>query len=179
MKTLRTLGLALLLGLAVISASSGAFAETALVTTVSVPAVSAVGPNGDVVVPITVNSATGMIAVQFAVGYDDTVLTPTGVYKTAFADSMELLYNVPTPGDLLISMFGVTPINGTGDVAWVVFHAVGANGTSSPVTFGQADVNEVPVGATGGTVNVTAAASVISMPDDADGENGTNVSVPV
>src|SRR6185503_20950235 len=72
-----------------------------------------------------------------------------------------------------------TPINGTGQVCWVVFHAIGSNGSSSPVTFNQSDVNEAPVGATGGTVNVTSATSIISMPDTANGETGTNVAVPV
>lgn len=175
MKTLRTLGLALLVGLSVIGTAIAA----PEVTTLSVPATSTVGPGGDLVVPVGISSASGMLSLQLAIGYDPAILTPTGVYKTAFGSSLEMEFNTPTPGDLLISMFGVTPINGTGEMCWIVFHAVGANGTSSSLTFDQSDVNEVPTGATGGSVSVTAATSVISMPDTAGGENGVNVAVPV
>jgi hypothetical protein len=178
MKTLRQLGLALLVGLTVIMGITAAIGAPE-VTTISVPSSQAVGPNGDVVVPVSVNLASGMVSVQLAIGYDSAVLTPTGVYETSFGDSMELVFNVPSPGDLRITQYGVTPITGTGEVCWVVFHAIGSNGTSSSLVFNQADVNEVPTGATGGTVNVTAATTVISMPDDANGETGTNVAVPV
>jgi hypothetical protein len=154
MKTIRQLGLALLVGLTVIVGFSAVFGAPEL-TTISVPSSSIVGPNGDVVVPVTVSSASGMLSVQLAIGYNSAVLTPTGVYKTSFADSMELVTNVPSPGDLRITLFGVTPINGTGDVCWVVFHAIGSNGSSSSLVFSQADVNETPIGATGTASGLT------------------------
>ena len=51
---------------------------------------------------------------QFDLQYDPAVITPTGiipagVYKTNYTDGFELVYNVPSPGDLLITM-------GAGDV---------------------------------------------------------------
>ena len=179
MKILRQLGLALLVGMTVIGAVTAA--STAVAATVSVPAVSTVGPGGAVVVPVTVSPATGMLSLQLAIAYNPAVLTPTGVYKTSYADSFELVYNVPSPGDLRISMFGTTALSGSGEVCWIVFHAVGANGSSSSVSFTQAEINEGQISSTpsGGTVNVTAATSVISMPDTANGETGTNVAVPV
>jgi len=122
-----------------------------------------------------------MVSLQLAIGYDPAVLTPTGVYKTAYADSFELVYNVPSPGDLRIKMYSVTAASGSGEVCWIVFHAVGASGSSSAVVFNQAEINEGQIASTpsNGTVNVTAATSVISMPDNANGETGTNVAVPV
>jgi hypothetical protein len=151
-------------------------ASMAVAATVSVPATSVVGPGGDVVVPVTVSPATGMLSLQMAIAYNPAVLTPTGVYKTSYADSFALVYNVPSPGDLRISMFGVTALSGSGEVCWIVFHAVGGNGSSSSVSFTQAEINEGQISSTpsGGTVNVTSASSVISMPDDANGETGTN-----
>jgi hypothetical protein len=179
MKTLRQLGRTLLVGLAVMGAVAAFSAVEA--ATVSVPSVSTVGPNGDVVVPVTVTPATGMLSLQLAIGYNPAVLTPTGVYKTSYADAFELVYNVPSPGDLRITLFGTAPASGSGEVCWIVFHAVGANGTSSSITFNQAEINEgqIPSTPSNGTVNVTAATSVISMPDTANGETGTNVAVPI
>jgi len=179
MKMLWTLARTLLVALAIAGTTAGA--DVALAATVSVPSVSTVGPNGDVVVPVTVSPATGMVSLQLAIGYNPAVLTPTGVYKTSYADAFELVYNVPSAGDLRITLFSATAASGSGEVCWIVFHAVGANGTSSSVTFNQAEINEGQISSTpsNGTVNVTSATSVISMPDDANGETGTNVAVPV
>jgi hypothetical protein len=179
MKTLRQLGRTLLVGLVVMGGAAALSATPA--ATVSVPSVSTAAPNGDVLVPVTVSPATGMVSLQLAIGYNPAVLTPTGVYKTAYADSFELVSNVPSAGDLRITLFSVTPAPGSGEVCWIVFHAVGANGTSSTLTFNQAEVNEgqIPSTPSNGTVNVASATSVISMPDTANGETGTNVAVPV
>jgi hypothetical protein len=57
---------------------------------------------------------------------------------------------------------------------------LGAAGSSTPVTLVRHDLNEgnIPSTATVGTLSVSAAAT-IAMPDDADGENGSTIAIPV
>jgi len=68
----------------------------------------------------------------------------------------------------------VTPLSGSGEVCWIVFRAVGASGTSSSLVFNQAELNEGNISSTpqGGVVNVTAAASTISMRTTRTGRTG-------
>src|SRR5438093_10997461 len=118
MKTVKTFTLALFLVLVFTWAL-----PAAAVSVVSVPATASVSPGGDVVVPITVNPADGVISMDFAVQYDSGVLTPTGVFRTAYTNGFSLEWNVPTPGDLRVSLFSVDPLAGSGEVVWIRFHA--------------------------------------------------------
>src|SRR5437867_1525251 len=164
MKTIKALCLTLLLGLAVFAGSGPAVAAVATVANVSVPAVSKAGPGADVVVPITVSPADGVVSMQFDLSYNPAVITPTGVYKTAFTNSFELVYNVPSTGDLRITLYATAPLTGSGEVAWIVFRALGAPGTSSPLTWLQHELNEnnIPSSASGGVVRAVAPHSTIS-----------------
>src|SRR5437773_2488418 len=165
MKTLKSLCLTLLVGLAVFAAAGPAVAAVDTVANVSVPAVSKAGPGADVVVPISVDPADGVVSMQFEITYDPAVITPTGVYKTSYTNSFELVSNVPSPGDLRITMYAVSPLSGSGEVAWIVFRAVGAAGTSSPLTWVQHELNEnnIPSTSSDGVVNIVATQSTISM----------------
>ena len=176
MKTARTLSLALFLAVVLCGALPAAAQST-----ISLPASTNVAPGGDAVVPITVSPADGVISMDFAIAYDPAVVSPTGVFKTAYTDGFNLVFNTPSPGDLRIAMFSSTPLSGSGEVAWIVFHAVGAAGTFSPLTWTQHDLNEgsIPSSASNGQANIVAAQSTISMPDDAAGANGSTVGVPV
>src|SRR5213594_1978419 len=101
MRIVKAHSLALLLGLGLNWATLAAADSV-----VSVPALSQVRSGGDVVVPVNVSPADGVISMQFELQYDPAVITPTGiapagVYKTAYTDGFELFTNVPSPGHLL------------------------------------------------------------------------------
>src|SRR6185369_7719325 len=115
------------------------------------------------------------------VTYDENVLTATGVYRSNYSNSMTLVPNLSVPGALSFVLFDFTPLSGTGEVAWIVFHAVGATGTSSSLTMTQHDLNEglIPSVAHNGVVNVLSRDVVFSMPDNASGAAGSTVSVPI
>src|SRR5262245_53182780 len=147
---------------------------------VSVPPSLAVPPAGDVVVPVTISPSDGVLALDLRVGYDPAVLTPTGVFTTGYASGFEINWSVPEPGTVALSIFGATPLSGSGEVAWILFHAAGTAGSSSAVTLTQHDLNEgnIPSTASNGTISVTSSAT-ITMPDDANGESGLSLAVPV
>ena len=158
------------------------WAVPALATSVvSVPSPLFVSPGGDAVVPISVSPADGVIAVDATITYNPAVVTPTLVTTTAYTSNFELQYNVPSAGTLQISMFSATPLSGSGEVAWVVFHAVGGDGSSSAITLTQHDLNEnnIPSTASNGTLSVAAATSTISSPDTSQGAPTFSVHIPI
>ena len=176
MKVLKTSAMLLFVVLAC------AWAAPALATSVvSVPSSLFVPPGGDAVVPISVSPADGVISLDATITYDSAVITPTLVTKTAYTSGFELLYNVPSAGTLQISMYSAGPLSGSGEVAWVTFHAVGGNGSFSAVTLTQHDLNEnnIPSTASNGTLSVATAASTISTPDDSQGTQTFSVHVPI
>ena len=132
MRYLKTIGLVLFLALC------GSLSHAA---TVSLPAAS-VCPGEDLVVPIAVNPADGVLGMDLKVAYDPSVVTPTAVYTTAFSSGMTLVWNVPVAGQLEIAIFGTAPLAGTGQVAYVAFTAVGSVGASTALTWVQHDLNE-------------------------------------
>src|SRR5436309_5410690 len=85
-------------------------------SSVSLPAIVGVSPGGDVVVPIHVDPADGVISMDFAITYDGTLLTATNVTTTAFTSGWNLEWNVPSSGDLRIVMYSSTALSGSGDV---------------------------------------------------------------
>jgi hypothetical protein len=157
-------------------------AVPALATSVvSVPSPLSVSPGGDAVVPISISPADGVLSLDATVTYNPAVVTPTLVTTTAYTSTFGIQYNIPSAGTLEISLFSATPLAGSGEVAWIVFHAVGGNGSSSAITLTQHDLNEnnIPSTASNGMLNVATAASTISTPDDSQGAPTFSVHVPI
>src|SRR5439155_6274288 len=171
----RTLSLMLML-----AALLGWAAPAAADSAVSLPASTGVAREGDVVVPISVDPADGVVGMDFTIQYDPAVLTPTGVYTTAYTNGFQAQFNVPSPGQLRIGMFATSPLAGSGEVVWVVFHS-GFNAVPTSLTLTQHDLNEgqIPSHASNGQVSVDTASSTLSLPDDARGNNGSTVPVRV
>src|SRR5947209_1906230 len=118
MKIVRTLSFILVLA-AIWSWAGLAAADSS----VSLPASVGVAPDGDVVVPITVDPADGVVGMDLTIQYDPAVLTPIGVYTTSYTNGWQALFNIPSPGQLRIGMFSSNPLAGSGEVAWVIFHS--------------------------------------------------------
>ncbi len=131
--------------------------------------------------PIRVNPADGVTAMDFVFDYDPDVVTPTGVYRTGYANGFSLAPDLGTSGTVRVTLASATPLAGAGDVAWVLFRILGAAGASTDLTWVSAQLNggAVPAATQDGKVTVIAAPSRVSMPDDATGAPGAQVSVPV
>ena len=98
---------------------------------VSVPATTDFGLGQDVVVPITVTNAVNVIGMDFVLTYDSTKFTATSVSATPSTSGWTLMSNLRPAGQITIGMYSGTPLNGTAQVAWIVFHAIGNEGDTS------------------------------------------------
>ncbi len=150
-------------------------------STVSLPDDIRACPDSRVIVPVTVSPATGVLAMDLAFTYDPAVLRAVEVQQTSFTAAMSLTYNLALPGKVDISLFGSSPLSGSGTVAWVVFDAIGAVGSTTALHWveHQLNENEVPSAADDGSASVVAAQVSLSVPTDVVGVPGSHVIVPV
>jgi hypothetical protein len=139
-------------------------------TLVSMPLDAAGPPGGTVLVPVVSDPADGILVLGLTLVYDPEVLIATDVRQTPISDHCGLAFNLSTPGLALISIFSVAgPMSGTGPVAEVEFHLVGAAGESSVLDLTRGDINE-------GTVATTLVDGLCTICDDTDGdEDGVSV----
>ena len=158
----------------------GSFAATAATVTLQ-PAQNG-GTGHDLVVPVVVDPADGVTAMDFLFTYDPAVLQATGVYLTAFTDGFALSSNLATPGQVSASLsFGVGPLAGKGEVAWVVFRVLGATGTSSALTWVNCTLNAGAISSTcvNGSISVVSRTAVMSVPDGLKTGPATTITVPI
>jgi hypothetical protein len=104
----RTLSWTLTLGAFLVLGASPAGAVSA----VSLPSSATVAPGGDVVVPIVVSPADSVLGMDFTIGYDPAILTPTGVFTTSFTDGFNAFFYISSPGQLRISLFSTDAAGG-------------------------------------------------------------------
>lgn len=93
-------------------------------------------------VTMTIDNAAGILGTDLVVTYNAAVLQATSVSKTALTNPHTLTTNLGTPGVIRISLFGTTPLSGSGAFLTLGFNAVGAEGSTSPLTFQSASFNE-------------------------------------
>ena len=148
---------------------------------VSVPAASQTGPSADVLVPVTVEPADGVQSVSLRLLYDPAVLAVAGAYPTPFTAGARVTAVDQAAGDLRVTLTGASGLSGAGEVVWVVFHAIGAAGSSSALTLLEHDLNQGQISSTAsdGIVTSVPGPSVISAPGTANGAPGWTVDVPV
>jgi hypothetical protein len=149
-------------------------------STVSLPVGAKTATGLDIVVPITVSPADGATTLDLTFDYNPTVLTATGVYGTAYASGFTIAANLSTPGTVGLTMNGATPLAGSGEVAWVVFHVTGATGASSPLTWVSALLNAGALGSqtVNGSFSVVSAPATIGSPD-AQATPGAQIQIPI
>jgi hypothetical protein len=97
---------------------------------------------GTVAVPISATPATGGQAFDLTVRFNQNVVNALSAAKTPLTTSMTLTSNLATPGLAIISLFGVTPITGSGPLVNITFATTGAVGTKTPMDITQGDINE-------------------------------------
>jgi hypothetical protein len=104
-------------------------------------------PGSEIVVPVTIGdvSGKGVLAYQFEMNYDPAVLAPAAnpvVIGGTMSDNMSITANADTPGVLRVVVFGASPMNGQGTLLNLKFTAIGAAGTTSPLSWQEFMLNE-------------------------------------
>ncbi len=159
----------------------GAGIAGAQAATVRLPQNARSGTGLDIVVPVSVEPADGVTSMDFVIQYDPAQVQPTGVYRTAFAQSFQLTSDLATPGEVDLSLTGAAPLTGNGEVAWIVFRVVGATGESADLLWVTASLNggAIPADTIDGRIAIRSATATIFVPDDAQGEPGSQVVIPI
>jgi hypothetical protein len=149
---------------------------------VRIPTNLKAGTAADVVVPVIVDPAAGVGSLELVFTYDGAVLQPAAAYRTAATDGFSLLVDLATPGTVALDLAGA-PLGATGaaEVVWVLFDVVGPSGSLSDFVWTSAVLNggALASSTTNGKVTVAAAASVVDMPDNAQGIPGGTLVVPI
>ena len=136
---------------------------------------------GDLVVPLRLDPAEAVTSIDFTLQFDPMVLQASAVYTTDYTHAFTLTADFSQADSVQVTLNSVAPLVGNGEIAWVVFNAVGAAGDSSTLSWSAVSLNggDIPVTTTDGQVDVVATAGTISVADDANGAPGMNVFVPL
>ncbi|MDM7922269.1 MAG: cohesin domain-containing protein, partial [Pyrinomonadaceae bacterium] len=112
-------------------------------------------------VPVTIGdiSGKGVIAYQFDVAFDPTVIEPADVaadIEESLSSGMNLVFNSAEPGLLRVAVYGIIPIEGKGVLMNLNFDVVGAKGSGTELVIKTALLNEgsVKASAVNGKVGV-------------------------
>lgn len=115
-------------------------------------------PVTTVTVPVNVDdvSGKGLLSFDTRITYNSSVINSPSVSLTALTSGRTLTVNNTTPGLIIISVFGDTPLAGSGDLLNITFNVVGSIGTTSGVNFNSFVFNEgTPcLSTSNGSVNV-------------------------
>ncbi|MCU0225764.1 MAG: cohesin domain-containing protein [Acidobacteria bacterium] len=134
----------------------------------------------DVVIPIRLESADGVSAIDFSFDYDATVARATGVFRTTYSQSYTLSSNLATPGRVSLSLSAGLPLVGSGEVAWIVFRLQAAAGQSALAWFScSLNGGTLPCTTQNGTLTIATADSIVRVPDDAGSGPATTLTVPI
>ena len=146
--------------------------------TVSIDAPAEVGPDSDFTVNINITEVTDFDACNYDVSFDASVLRldnvtsgligstaiPVDVYNEISAGTYRVIQNVP----------GISGVSGSGYLAVLHFHVLGAEGDSSTITFSNGVIasslaEEITATWVGGSVEVTVTPVAVSLdaPDEA------------
>ena len=155
------------------------------VPTMALSLPDAIATSGSVVqVPISAGPADGAFGIDLTITYNPAVLTAQDVTATGIASTagFVVIKNLNTPGTVVISMYGPQdPLSGSGAIANIQFQAIGAAGSSTPLTFTYASANEghIPTSTDNGSFTVVAPGATLTLPDTAQGGPGATVQVPI
>jgi len=97
-------------------------------------------------------------------GYDPSIVTPSGAYTTGLTAGHTLVPELRPPDEIRLTLTGPV-LNGAGDVAWVAFAVHGSTGASSPLTWRACQLNDglVPCETHDGRIDVATAAVTVML----------------
>src|SRR5712692_1547958 len=130
-----------------------AVAAAANAQTVTVGSVS-VHCGDQIEVPVTVDSVSGMLSLEFRVAYDTARLTFTNAATGALTSGFSLSSNA-SGGVLRVAMASGTPVSGGGAVANLTFTAASAVSSFSTLTISNVLINDNPRAGNSGAANIT------------------------
>jgi hypothetical protein len=116
--------------------------------TLSLPADAGAPGATSVIVPLTIDESDGVLGTDLLIGYDPSVALAIGVTAASLAAGQTLTVNLSTPGALRIALFGPQPLTGGGVLLELRFESTGPPGSSTPLEFVLADLNEGEIPAT-------------------------------
>ncbi len=106
-------------------------------------------------IPVRVENAQGLVAMDLTIGYDATVLTFVSATKSALTGRFNLAMNSNQTNKVLISMASDTSISGSGDILMLKFQAKTAiAATSTQITIDSVNINSINdgIGIQNGTI---------------------------
>ncbi len=111
---------------------------------ITLPAITNVPRNSQFTVPITVDSVTGrgILSYTFRLNYNAATVTPILVDNAGTISSAMSITVNSTPGALLVTASGTSPLVGSGTLLNIRFLATSGIGTNSPLSFGSFEFNE-------------------------------------
>ena len=104
-------------------------ASFAAAATLTLPPDAGASPGFTVVVGLSIDDAAGMLGTDLVVTYDPAVVTATAVTTTGVSASHALTHNLAPAGMIRISLFGTTPLSGSGSLLAITIEAVGPPGS--------------------------------------------------
>ncbi len=149
--------------------------------TVSLPPGLVDGSAVDIVVPIGVAPADGIVALDLAFEFDPAVLEPRAAYATPLTAAMTLAADFAVPGRVALALSGAVPLAGAGEVAWVRFRVVGTAAETTALAWDSASLNggAIPATTIDGSFAIEPSSAVLGVPDGTCVLAGQLVRVPV
>ncbi|MCG3190927.1 MAG: hypothetical protein DIJKHBIC_00150 [Thermoanaerobaculia bacterium] len=106
-------------------------------------------------VPVVIDGVSGFLAAQFRVAYDPSRLTPAS--PAAAVGSLTSGFSISSSvsaGAVTVAMASGSPVSGSGTIAVLPFTVAGGASGSIPLDISQVLVNDQPVAATAGAVDL-------------------------
>lgn len=116
------------------------------------------GSGSVVTIPVLVNNAANLGAMDLVVTYDPSVLTFTGAKMGSRSQNGFVESNAAQAGTARVSFVDTQGISGSGDVLQLTFSVTGTSGASSPLTIDarayDLDLKDIPLTIMSGMVTV-------------------------
>lgn len=133
------------------------FASPAFAATLTLQGGGAL-PGQTVVVPLVIDNANGILGADFVFKYTPSVLQVVSVTKTPLTSGSTLVANTGVPGEISVTLFGTTPLDGGGPLMNISFSVIGTAGMTSVLDIDTASLNEgaIPANLVDGTLKAVA-----------------------
>ncbi|MGH9870400.1 MAG: cohesin domain-containing protein [Candidatus Polarisedimenticolia bacterium] len=99
-------------------------------------------------VPLRVDDAAGIRSADVRVEFSPAIAEAVAVSLTPLTSSFQIAVNLNTPGVVIVSMFGTTPLSGTGDLLRIDFQVEGGLGQSTSLDLVLGELNEGAIAST-------------------------------
>lgn len=128
---------------------------------VSLPSGATIPNVGDSLsLDLSVDVADGIMAADFQIQYDSTIVGATGVSTTALTSACATASNTATDGRVDVSMACADPLSGSGALLGITFQARASGSSALNITVCTLNEGGIPCATSAGSVNVPTAIDV-------------------